>query len=112
MKLQALNKNFQFLRAYRSRKCYVCPLFVTYVVPKRGGGLRLGITTGKKVGCAVDRNRARRLVRAAAAEVLAGFCGSYDLVVVCRRPILGVKSTEVAALLRAHLVQAGVLRGC
>lgn len=110
MKLQSLNKNFQFLRAYRSRKCYVSPLFVTYVVSKKGGGVRLGITTGKKVGCAVDRNHARRLVRAAAAELLAGFCGNYDIVVVCRKPIVQVKSTEVQQVLKGHLMRAGVLQ--
>ena len=112
MKLATLNKNFQFLRAYRSRKCYVSPLLVTYVVHKRGGGVRLGITTGKKVGCAVDRNHARRLVRAAATGLLAGFCGNYDIVVVCRKPILNVKSTEVQRVLQGHLVQAGVLQPC
>ena len=112
MKLKTLNKNFQFLRAYRSRKCFVSPLLVTYVVSKKGGGLRLGITTGKKVGGAVDRNHARRLVRAAAAELLAGFCGNCDIVVVCRKPIVEVKSTEVQAVLKKHLIQAGVLTQC
>ncbi len=109
MKLNTLNKNFQFLRAYKSRCSYASPLIVTYVVRKKSGGIRLGITTGKKVGCAVDRNRARRIVRAAATQLLSGISANCDIVVVCRRAAAEAKSTQVQAILRDHLKAAGVL---
>ena len=110
MKLNTLNKNFQFLRAYKSRLCFTSPLIVTYVVMKKGGGIRLGITTGKKVGCAVDRNRARRIVRAAATQLLSGVSANCDIVVVCRRAAAGAKSTDIEKVLRERLTAAGVLR--
>lgn len=110
MKLNTLNKNFQFLRAYKSRCSYASPLIVTYVVRKKGGGVRLGITTGKKVGCAVDRNRARRVVRAAATRLLSGISANCDIVVVCRRAAAEAKSTEIETVLREHLTAAGVLK--
>ena len=109
MKLNTLKNNFEFLRAYRSRNCCVSPLIVTYVVWRRRGGVRLGITTGKKVGCAVDRNRARRVVRAAATQLLAGISANCDIVVVCRRATANAKSTDVAAVMQEHLRQTGVL---
>jgi ribonuclease P protein component len=102
------NKDFRTL--YYRGKSQVHAGLVTYVRPNRLGYPRIGITTGKKVGCAVDRNHARRLVRAAAAELLAGFCGNYDIVVVCRKPIVQVKSTEVQQVLKGHLMRAGVLQ--
>jgi len=108
MKLETINRNYLFLRAYRSRISFVSPSIVTYIVRRKGGGVRLGITTGKKVGCAVERNRARRVVRAAASELLACSNDSVDVVVVCRHPASRVSSNEIRDVLREHLVSAGV----
>ena len=109
MKLQSLNKNYLFLRAYRSNISYVSPMLVTYLVPKKRGGICLGITTNKKLGCAVERNRARRIVKAAATNIMNGLDSSFDIVVVCRHAILDKKSTEVEEVLRDHLIKAGFL---
>ena len=69
----------------------------------------MGITTNKKLGCAVERNRARRIVRAAATELLKESASSANIVVVCRHPILKKKSTDVREVLEKHLTQAGIL---
>ncbi len=84
-------------------------MLVTYVVPKKHGGICLGITTNKKLGCAVERNRARRIVRAAATELLRDNEVSANIVVVCRHPILNKKSTDVMKVLENHLTHAGIL---
>ena len=109
MAIEALKKNYLFQRAYRSRKNYVSPVLITYVVEKKTGGFRLGITTGKKVGNAVERNHARRLVRAATADLLKDVKKRVDVVVVCRHGILNMKSTQVEEILRKHLESAGVI---
>ena len=109
MKLQSLNKNYLFQRAYRSNLSYVSPMLVTYLVPKKRGGICLGITTNKKLGCAVERNRARRIVKAAATNLLKDSEDSFDMVVVCRHAILDKKSTDVEAVLKDHLTRAGFL---
>lgn len=109
MKLRSLTQNYQFLRAYKSKKVYVSPMLVTYVVPKKYGGICLGITTNKKLGCAVERNRARRIVRAAVTELLSESTESAHIVVVCRQAILNKKSTDVREVMRKHLSQAGIL---
>ncbi len=84
-------------------------MLVTYVVAKKHGGICLGITTNKKLGCAVERNRARRIVRAAATDLLRDNECSANIVVVCRHPILKKKSTDVREVLEKHFTQAGIL---
>ena len=70
---------------------------------------RVGFTASRKVGGAVVRNRAKRRLRAAAAEVLAaqGLPGT-DYVLVARqgtvgRPFDALKSDLAEALRTAHL---------
>jgi ribonuclease P protein component len=105
----AINQNHLFLRAYRSKLCFVSPFVVTYVVKRKAGPLAIGITASRKIGNAVERNRARRVIKAAIGELLGDKDGSFDLVFVCRRAILSKKSTEIEPILRSHLRKAGVL---
>ena len=60
MKLKAVNKNKEFLRAYRRGQSFVGSLVVVYVLKNRYGFTRFGVTSSKKIGNAVKRNRARR----------------------------------------------------
>jgi len=75
------------------------------------GGLRVGFTATKKIGNAVKRNRARRRLRAAVAEVLTDSGVAHaDLVVVARqgtieRPYGELKNDLTAALRRLRIVQ-------
>ena len=65
MRTESIIRNSDFSRAYRRGKSYVSPFLVTYVVRRKSGGVRLGITTSKKIGGAVERVRARRVIREA-----------------------------------------------
>ena len=49
--------------------------------------LRLGITASRKIGGAVQRARARRLIREAFRAVFAELPGALDIVVIVRRPL-------------------------
>lgn len=109
-KLPALNKNYEFTRAYRSKQCFVSPFVITYIVKRRFGGIRIGITASKKIGGAVQRNRARRIVKAAASVLLKDVCGNYDIVFVCRKAALAKKATFLQPIVQTHLEKAGVLR--
>ena len=60
MKYRVLNKNREFTRLYARGKSYVHPHLVLYVAKNRLGVTRVGLTATKKVGGAVQRNRARR----------------------------------------------------
>ena len=102
-----LKENYSFRRAYKKGKSLVCPYFVIYAVKTRRG-VRLGITAGKKLGCAVKRNRAKRVITAAFRECLPNIPSGYDFVIVARSRILDIKSTAAAASMRALLRSAGI----
>lgn len=105
-----IKENWVFRRAYNRGKNYVCPAFFVYVMKNRCGGVRLGITAGKKIGGAVQRNRAKRVITAAFRECMPCIASGYDFVIVARTHILSVKSTEVAHMLKNRLESAGVLK--
>ena len=74
------------------------------------GPTRLGVTASRKVGGAVVRNRAKRLVRAAFRETLDLFAPGIDLVVIVRRSLAETRLAEVVAEWRGvqNLVQRRV----
>ena len=104
-KYQKLKQNWEFHRAYSRGKSSVTPYFVLYICKGKKNMVRLGITAGKKLGCAVKRNRAKRVVTAAFDECALGIAKGYDYVIVARSRILVVKSTVVAAALQKQLVK-------
>ena len=65
MRYCPITRNCEFARAYARGKAYVHPYVVLYVNKNRVGHTRVGLTASKKVGNAVTRNRARRVMRAA-----------------------------------------------
>ena len=85
------------------------PVVVTYVFKRRYGDAKIGITTGKKIGKAVKRNRARRVIMAALRELYPRIDNRYDIVFVARGRTPFVKSTEVLRCMEKQLKKAGVL---
>ena len=104
-----LNSNTDFRKAYWRGKSYTNPALVTYVVRNRAGLCRIGITTSKKIGNAVQRNRARRVIREAYRSQT-GLTGGYDIVFVARTKTVFKKSTEISTIMRKHLISAGVIK--
>lgn len=101
---QVLNDNRDFLRLYRRGKSAVAPVLVTYA--RRGGvkgRRRVGITATKKVGGAVQRNRAKRLIRAAWREVEAAAPYGWDFIFVARGRTPRARMQEVRAAMASHL---------
>ena len=94
MRYRTLDKNWQFNRVYGRGKSYVHPHCVLYVAKNRLGYTRIGLTATKKVGHAVQRNRARRVMRAALSEHLARNIGGYDIILVARGQTPHLKSTR------------------
>ena len=103
-----LKENRQFQRAYRRGKSYVSPILVTYIIKNNTNNLKIGITTSKKIGKAVMRNRCRRIIRAAFNELKGGLKNGYDIVFVARAKTPFVKSTDILREMKKHLQQANV----
>ncbi len=108
MRYRPICRNGEFSRVYTRGKSYVTPQLVMYVLKKKSGRTRVGLTATKKVGCAVKRNRARRVMRAAIAEHLDPDIGRYDLVFVARRMTPGLKTQQVSRAVAKLFKQAGL----
>lgn len=105
-----LKENRDFSRLYRKGKSFVDPVLVTYVLKNRTNNLRIGITTGKKIGNAVKRTRARRVIRAAYRELSNEIKTGYDFVFVARGKTPFVKSYDVKKAMKKALKDACVLK--
>lgn len=102
----SLKLNKEFKRAYFGGKYKAHPLLVSYGVKNRLSSPRIGITTSKKIGGAVLRNRARRVIRQAFFEIqreneinLSG----YDFVFVARTKTAEAKSYQIKAVMEKEL---------
>ena len=109
-KFISICRNNDFRRLYAKGKSFVSPLVVVYVKKNRNQGLRVGITTSKKIGNAVLRNRSRRVIREAFRELSPRVKSGYDLVFVARGRTPHVKSTDVRRHMEKELTAAGVLK--
>ncbi|MCM1114831.1 MAG: ribonuclease P protein component [Clostridium sp.] len=108
MKDNTLRENKDFRRLYYRGKKQISPCLVTYVMRNNLGEMRIGITSGKKIGNAVKRNRARRLIRTAFFNCRGRINGSYDIVFVARTKTCYMKMQEVQAQMELQLKELGV----
>lgn len=107
---QRLRSAADFQRVRSHGRAYAHPLLVVYVHPNDGACTRFGFTLSKRVGKAVVRNRAKRLLREAARRLVPALPAGLDIVVVGRPPLAAASAAEVAEALAATLRQADVLR--
>ena len=84
MELVTIKENKDFRRVYMRGSSYASGILVTYVIRNRSKITRIGITTGKKIGKAVLRNRSRRIIREAFREISDDVKTGYDIVIVAR----------------------------
>ena len=108
-KTVTIKSNCDFRRTYGKGKVFQAPALVSYVLKNRAGICRIGITTSKKIGNAVERNRSRRVIRAAYREIEEKINGNYDIVFVARSRTKYQKSTQIAQIMLSQLKKAGVI---
>jgi len=106
-----LNQNYLFQRIYRRGKSLVSPTIVLYYHKRQGAKLNhIGITTSKKVGGAVQRNRARRVILESYRLLEPVVETGYTFVIVARGKAANVKMQVVRDDLRRLLSKIGSLR--
>ena len=89
-----MRENKDFLNMYKKGRYITSKYSVIYVKPNNRPFNRFGITAGKKIGNAVARNRAKRLIRLAYQKAEVKLPVGIDIVIVARSGILGIKSDE------------------
>ena len=110
-KVTSLKQNHLFGLAYGRGKCYVQPCVAVYVIKDRNAQnkTRLGITVSKKRGKAVQRNRAKRIIRAAFRSLYPQVKDGYIIVAVARQSCMTASSAVVEKQLKKVLVGAALL---
>jgi ribonuclease P protein component len=97
----------EFARAKAEGKRLICGCLIANVLPRRSGqASRLGVVTSKKIGGAVARSRARRLLREGFRLHQRDLARPVDLVLVARPSIAGKTFAEVENDLMRVLRQA------
>ncbi|HLN25451.1 MAG TPA: ribonuclease P protein component [Patescibacteria group bacterium] len=118
-----LKRRAEFLRIAALRKKWAAPGLILQaapaidVTPPSGGAfvpepsLRVGFTCSKKVGNSVARNRAKRRLRAAAAEILPRLAvPGFDYVLIGRQETLRRPYALLLQDLQTALKRVGTLR--
>jgi ribonuclease P protein component len=84
--LETITQRSDFLKIQSRGRKWVSHGLILQTLPNEAGSKRLGFTVSKKVSkSAVKRNRIKRRLRAAAADVLPGFAAlGHDYVLVGR----------------------------
>ena len=104
-----LRKPDQFQRARRDGRSWSTPLVALNAVGNKRRGTRCGFVVGKRIGNAVERNRARRRLREAVRLVFERIVPGWDLVFVARSPsVATIEFTELQATVELLLRRAGV----
>ena len=113
-----LSRSAEFERVYREGRSHASRHLVVYAFPRSEGDdsePRLGVSVGRKLGGAVERNRMKRLLREAFWAGAEDLREGHDFVIVARPPARELAEAEggqgVAQALRSVLAEAGLARG-
>ena len=108
-KIKVIKQNSVFSRLYKKGTSIVCPTFVCYIKRHKGEDVFLGLTASKKIGGAVERNRAKRVLRVAARYLRSRGLSGVQMLLVARGKTPFVKSDRVCRELKKALIESGFL---
>jgi len=105
-----LTRSTDFQRVRRYGKSYAHPLLVLIALPNQKDITRIGVTAGRSVGNAVQRNRAKRLIRAAIQPYLGVVFPGWDFVLIARHKLNTADFRQTQESLNTLLERAELLQ--
>lgn len=108
-KIAIIKQNARFQRLYKRGEALVSPCLVCYIRRTGRRGLELGLTASKKIGGAVQRNRAKRVLRVAAQAAAARGLAGCEMLLVARGKTPYIKSDRAVRELCELLCKSGFL---
>ncbi len=104
-----LTRSTDFQRVRRIGKSYAHPLVVLIAAQNELEQVRIGIVAGRAVGSAVQRNRAKRRLRASLEPHIACLPAGWDLIFLARKPIDQAGFLEICTAVQTLMNRAGFL---
>lgn len=95
-----------YQNCFRRGKYVSCRFLTVYILPNKLPVNRFGISVSKKNGGAVQRNRIKRIFRAAYRLCEAEFPIGYDIIFAARNDACERTSKEVIGFLKARAIPA------
>ena len=105
-----LTSTKDFKRVRRLGKSYAHPLIVLVALPNEQGNSRFAVSAGRSVGNAVQRNRAKRLIREAMRPLIPSVTPGWDVLLLARHALaetefLTAQGALVLLLQRSRLIE-------
>lgn len=94
----------------RTGKSYAHPLVVLIALPNQHEHSRVAVAAGRSIGNAVQRNRAKRLLRHAIQPLFPMIPPSWDIILVARRPMTSATLQQTEQALRTLLSRAKLVQ--
>jgi ribonuclease P protein component len=101
-----LTSSNDYMRVRRTGKSFAHPLVVLVIVPNDEEQTRIAVSAGRRIGNAVKRNRAKRLLREAARSLIPEIKPGWDMILVARQPLPEAGLHEVKVAVRSLLRRA------
>lgn len=109
MRENRLTRSADVKRVRRLGKTTAHPFLLLISLPNEQKGLRIAFAASRSVGGAVQRNRAKRVMRAAMQPLTAALKPHVDLLLLARPGMQAAKSAKVQKALEALLRKANLL---
>jgi ribonuclease P protein component len=96
-------------RVRRFGKSYAHPFVVLIALPNEMGQSRFAVAAGRSIGKAVQRNKAKRILRETLRPLIPSIRKGWDFVLLARKPISEASYPQMTDALSSLLSQANLL---